>query len=283
MSVRGVDRFPDRVRPPDGVEAVEAVDRLPELLGLSDFAVIAAPHTPETQGLFDARILAHLRPSSFLINIGRGAIVVLDDLVAALRAGKLAGAALDVYEIEPLPARPPALGFSQRDPDPAYRRLFAGDRRAAPGGAGRKRGPVRSWRAARERRGQSSVVLGKRIADLMMTHRSRCSGVAAASSSESSGSGLDGRARGAPSRQDDQRARHRLHQGWLGGAQARPGAASRGRRAVSGGRRDPRRGLAPGEQGRCPADPAAVCPAGICRDLTPVPFLPQGRVPRAGS
>jgi phosphoglycerate dehydrogenase-like enzyme len=103
MSVRGVDRFPDRIRPPDGVESVEPVERLPEILGWSDFAVIAAPHTPETEGLFDARMISHLRRSSYLINIGRGAIVVLDDLVAALRAGKLAGAALDVYEIEPLP------------------------------------------------------------------------------------------------------------------------------------------------------------------------------------
>ena len=53
----------------------------------------------------------NLRPSSFLINIGRGAIVVLDDLVAALRAGRLAGAALDVYEIEPLPASHPLWDF----------------------------------------------------------------------------------------------------------------------------------------------------------------------------
>jgi len=112
MSVRGVDRFPDRTRPPEGVEAVEGVDRLPELLRFSDFAVIAAPHTPETQGWFHAGTLAHLRPSSYLINIGRGAIVVLDDLVAALRAGKLAGAALDVYEIEPLPADHPLWDFA---------------------------------------------------------------------------------------------------------------------------------------------------------------------------
>jgi phosphoglycerate dehydrogenase-like enzyme len=111
MSVRGVDRFPDRVRPPEGVEAVEAVDRLPDLLGWSDFVVIAAPHTPETEGWFDAKTLAHLRPSSFLINIGRGAIVVLDDLVAALRARKLGGAALDVYQIEPLPQDHPLWDF----------------------------------------------------------------------------------------------------------------------------------------------------------------------------
>jgi phosphoglycerate dehydrogenase-like enzyme len=107
MSVRGVDRFADRVTPPEGVEEVMGIGELPALLGWSDFAVIAAPQTPETTRWFDAGTLAHLRPSSYLINIGRGAIVVLDDLVAALRAGRLAGAALDVYEVEPLPADHP--------------------------------------------------------------------------------------------------------------------------------------------------------------------------------
>jgi phosphoglycerate dehydrogenase-like enzyme len=107
MAVRGVDRFPERAGVPEGVEATWGIDRLPELLAWSDFAVIAAPHTPETERLFDRAMLAHLRPSSYLINIGRGAIVVLDDLVAALRAGRLAGAALDVYEVEPLPADHP--------------------------------------------------------------------------------------------------------------------------------------------------------------------------------
>lgn len=103
MTIRGIDRFPEHVHAPGGVEWIEGVDSLPELLAWSDFAVIAAPHTPETTGWFHAGTLAHLRPSSYLINVGRGAIVVLDDLVAALRAGRLAGAALDVYEIEPLP------------------------------------------------------------------------------------------------------------------------------------------------------------------------------------
>ena len=111
MKVRGVDRYPDRVRAPEGVQSVAGMDRLADLLAFSDFAVIAAPHTPETAGLFQAATLAHLRPSSYLINIGRGAIVVLDDLVAALKTGKLAGAALDVYEIEPLPADHPLWDF----------------------------------------------------------------------------------------------------------------------------------------------------------------------------
>ena len=89
----------------------ESTDKLPELLAWSDFAVIAAPQTPETTGWFHAGTIAHLRPSSYLINIGRGAIVILDDLVAALRAGRLAGAALDVYEVEPLPADHPLWDF----------------------------------------------------------------------------------------------------------------------------------------------------------------------------
>ena len=111
MTVRGVDRFPDRVGRPEEFERVEGVDRLGELLAWSDFVVIAAPHTPETQGLFNAATLSAMRPSSHLINIGRGAIVVLDDLVAALRSKQLAGAALDVYEVEPLPPEHPLWEF----------------------------------------------------------------------------------------------------------------------------------------------------------------------------
>lgn len=111
MTVRAVDRQPDRTEPPEGLDAVWGLDRLPDLLAWSDFLVIAAPQTPETQRLFDARMLAHLRPSSYLINVGRGAIVVLDDLVAALKAGTLAGAALDVFEVEPLPPEHPLWDF----------------------------------------------------------------------------------------------------------------------------------------------------------------------------
>jgi phosphoglycerate dehydrogenase-like enzyme len=111
MTVRGVDKYPEKMSPPDGVERVDPLERLPELLAWSDFLVIAAPHTPETQGLFDARMLSHAKPGSYLINIGRGAIVVLNDLAAALRDGKLAGAALDVFEVEPLPADSPLWDF----------------------------------------------------------------------------------------------------------------------------------------------------------------------------
>ena len=111
MTVRAVDRHPPRNPIPAGVTSVAGIDQLDALLAASDFVVIAAPQTPETTGLFNAATLAHLRPTSYLINIGRGAIVVLDDLVAALRAGRLAGAALDVFEVEPLPPDHPLWDF----------------------------------------------------------------------------------------------------------------------------------------------------------------------------
>ena len=111
MTVRAVDKYPERTAGVEGVEAVWGMDRLADLLAGSDFVVIAAPHTPETAGLFDARALARMKPSGYLINIGRGAIVVLDDLVEALHAGRLAGAALDVFEVEPLPADHPLWGL----------------------------------------------------------------------------------------------------------------------------------------------------------------------------
>ncbi len=89
-----------------GIEAWP-LDRMPELLRQSDFVVIAAPHTPQTQRLFDRSVLAHMKSTAYLINIGRGAIVVLADLVDALRTGRIAGAGLDVFETEPLPADHP--------------------------------------------------------------------------------------------------------------------------------------------------------------------------------
>jgi phosphoglycerate dehydrogenase-like enzyme len=111
MTVRAVDRHPEQKMIPPGVASVAGIDQFGELLASSDFVVIAAPQTPETIGLFHAGTLAHLRPTSYLINIGRGPIVVLEDLVAAHRAGRLAGAALDVFEVEPLPPDHPLWDF----------------------------------------------------------------------------------------------------------------------------------------------------------------------------
>lgn len=91
----------------EGVEALWPVDRLPDLLACSDYVVIAAPDTPATDKLFRRPQMARMKRTAYLVNVGRGAIVDLADLVEALRAGEIAGAALDVFEAEPLPADHP--------------------------------------------------------------------------------------------------------------------------------------------------------------------------------
>jgi phosphoglycerate dehydrogenase-like enzyme len=80
---------------------------LPALLPRADWVVLAAPLTDATRGMLDAAALARLRPSARVINVGRGALVVEPDLVDALRGGRIAGAALDVFAREPLPPDSP--------------------------------------------------------------------------------------------------------------------------------------------------------------------------------
>ena len=96
---------------PGVVANVWPTERLNELLHESDFVVIAAPHTPETFKLFDRQRLREMKTTAYLINIGRGVIVDLEALTAALLAGEIAGAALDVFEIEPLPVEHPLWKF----------------------------------------------------------------------------------------------------------------------------------------------------------------------------
>jgi glyoxylate/hydroxypyruvate reductase A len=80
---------------------------LQAVLGGSDILVCALPLTPQTEGLLDARAFAAMPRGSYLINIARGAHVIEADLIAAVRSGRLAGAALDVQRREPLPADDP--------------------------------------------------------------------------------------------------------------------------------------------------------------------------------
>lgn len=87
----------------DIVDEVWLPERLPDLLAASDFVVIAAPHTPATYKLFRTEQFEQMKISAFLINIGRGVIVDLEELTTALENGLIAGAALDVFETEPLP------------------------------------------------------------------------------------------------------------------------------------------------------------------------------------
>jgi len=104
FSMRVVAVDPVREVVPEGVTALWRPERLPDLLGQSDFVVIAAPHTPRTEKLFRRPLFQQMKRDAYLINIGRGAIVDLADLAAALTAKEIAGAALDVFETEPLPA-----------------------------------------------------------------------------------------------------------------------------------------------------------------------------------
>jgi phosphoglycerate dehydrogenase-like enzyme len=79
-------------------------ERLPELLERADWVVLAAPHTTATRGLIDAAALARMKPGAVLVNLSRGALVDQAALIAALREGRIAGAALDVVQKEPLAA-----------------------------------------------------------------------------------------------------------------------------------------------------------------------------------
>ena len=105
MRILAVD--PVQATAPEGVAELWKPERLPDLLAQSDFVVIAAPHTPETAKLFRRPQLRQMKRGAYLINVGRGAIVDLADLTEALRAGEIAGAGLDVFEVEPLPAEHP--------------------------------------------------------------------------------------------------------------------------------------------------------------------------------
>lgn len=91
----------------DDVDYVFARERLPDMLRMADFVVISAPLTPETRGMIGRDELAQMRSDAWLINIARGPIVDQDALIEALTSGAIGGAALDVFDVEPLPGDSP--------------------------------------------------------------------------------------------------------------------------------------------------------------------------------
>jgi len=105
MTVIGTDAR--RASPPPGVSEMHKPDALDDLLPRADFVVLTVPHTPATEGFFNRARLQRMKRTAFFVNIGRGMTTRLDDLVSALRAGEIAGAGLDVFEQEPLPADHP--------------------------------------------------------------------------------------------------------------------------------------------------------------------------------
>lgn len=105
MTVLAVD--PRVTEAPPGVAEMHGPQDLNALLPRADFVIVTIPETPESQGMFAAETFELMKANAFFINIGRGATVVLDDLDEALRTGQIAGAGLDVFQIEPLPADHP--------------------------------------------------------------------------------------------------------------------------------------------------------------------------------
>ncbi|WP_433941353.1 D-2-hydroxyacid dehydrogenase [Paenibacillus lautus] len=89
------------------VGSMYKVDQLDEALAQGDYIVNILPLTDETRGLFNTARFSAMKDSAFFVNVGRGQTVVTDDMVQALQSGGLAGAGLDVFEEEPLPADHP--------------------------------------------------------------------------------------------------------------------------------------------------------------------------------
>jgi phosphoglycerate dehydrogenase-like enzyme len=100
-----------RTERPEPVAELHPPEGLDGLLPQADFVILTVPHTPATEGFFNTTKFRLMKPDAFFINIGRGMTTKLDDLVAALGAQKIAGAALDVFEQEPLPAEHPLWGM----------------------------------------------------------------------------------------------------------------------------------------------------------------------------
>jgi D-2-hydroxyacid dehydrogenase (NADP+) len=104
MRVIGTKRSPEDI---PHVEKVLPPDGTAEVLQTADFVVVLLPLTAQTRGLIDAKALARMKPTAVLINVGRGPVVQEAALIDALRQGTIAGAGLDVFDREPLPADSP--------------------------------------------------------------------------------------------------------------------------------------------------------------------------------
>jgi phosphoglycerate dehydrogenase-like enzyme len=89
------------------VDATFAPDQINDLMAASDYVLAAAPLTPKTRGMIGAAQIAAMKPTAVIINVGRGPVIDQAALVQALEAGKIRGAALDVFEVEPVPPGDP--------------------------------------------------------------------------------------------------------------------------------------------------------------------------------
>ncbi len=109
MRVIGIKRDP--AKGGDAADSVHPISELQALLPQADFVALTCPLTPQTEKLIDADALSRMKPSAYLINAARGRCVDEPALIAALREGRIAGAAIDVTVEEPLPAASPLWDF----------------------------------------------------------------------------------------------------------------------------------------------------------------------------
>lgn len=100
VRIIATDHYPDGK--PAEVSELWPSDQLPKLLSQSDIVILTLPLNESTLGLFDAAMIANMKRGSYLVNVARGSVVVESALVAALDSGQIAGAGLDVTEVEPL-------------------------------------------------------------------------------------------------------------------------------------------------------------------------------------
>lgn len=103
MRIHALRRRPELFQQSKLVDRSFAPAEINELMATSDYVLLAAPLTPETRGMIGAPQIAAMKPTGVLINVGRGAVVDEPALISALEAGKIGGAALDVFAVEPLP------------------------------------------------------------------------------------------------------------------------------------------------------------------------------------
>jgi phosphoglycerate dehydrogenase-like enzyme len=104
MKVIGTKRRPESIA---NVDEVLPAERTDEILAKSDFLLLLLPATPTTDNFINTERLSKMKPSAWLINFGRGHLIKDDDLIAAVRNKTIAGAVLDVFRQEPLPAEHP--------------------------------------------------------------------------------------------------------------------------------------------------------------------------------
>jgi phosphoglycerate dehydrogenase-like enzyme len=108
MHILGVKRAVREKDPAwDHADELYPTDRLRDALGEADYVAVTLPGTPETLHLVDAEAIKSMKPGAYFANVGRGTVVDEEALVEALKGGHLSGAALDVFEVEPLPENSP--------------------------------------------------------------------------------------------------------------------------------------------------------------------------------